>query len=194
MFTSLTPSRRSVVRSSRSHSPACSAERRSGSVTISASGVPAAVEVHDARVRAVDAPAGADVVELGRVLLQVDAVQPDVAQPPAAAQGLVVLADLVALREVGIEVVLAVEDRARRQLGVQRQPDHQSEVHRLGVGHRQGARQPQADGARPGVGRLAERQLAPAEHLRPRAELHVDLQADDGLEVGHAWGGSAGLR
>ena len=40
MFTSLTPSRRIVVRSSFSHSPACSAERRSGSVTISASGVP----------------------------------------------------------------------------------------------------------------------------------------------------------
>ena len=40
MFTSLTPSWRSVVRSSFSHSLACSAERRSGSVTISASGVP----------------------------------------------------------------------------------------------------------------------------------------------------------
>ena len=40
MFTSLTPSVRIVVRSSRSHSPACSAVRRSGSVTISASGVP----------------------------------------------------------------------------------------------------------------------------------------------------------
>ena len=40
MFTSLTPSWRSVVRSSRSHSPACSAERTSGSETISTSGVP----------------------------------------------------------------------------------------------------------------------------------------------------------
>ncbi len=40
MFTSLTPSWRSVVRRSRSHSLACSAERTSGSVTISASGVP----------------------------------------------------------------------------------------------------------------------------------------------------------
>ena len=40
MFTSLTPSWRSVVRSSFSHSLACSGERRSGSVTISASGVP----------------------------------------------------------------------------------------------------------------------------------------------------------
>ena len=40
MFTSLTPSWRSVVRRSFSHSEACSAERTSGSVTISASGVP----------------------------------------------------------------------------------------------------------------------------------------------------------
>ena len=41
MFTSETPSWRSVTRSSVSHSRACSAECRSGSVTISHSGVPA---------------------------------------------------------------------------------------------------------------------------------------------------------
>ena len=40
MFTSLTPSWRSVTRSRFSQSRACSAEWRSGSVTISASGVP----------------------------------------------------------------------------------------------------------------------------------------------------------
>ena len=40
MSTSETPSWRSVVRSSVSHSRACSAEARSGSVTISTSGVP----------------------------------------------------------------------------------------------------------------------------------------------------------
>ena len=40
MFTSLTPSWRSVTRSRFSQSRACSAECRSGSVTISASGVP----------------------------------------------------------------------------------------------------------------------------------------------------------
>ena len=40
MFTSETPSWRSVSRSSVSHSRACSAERTSGSVTISTSGVP----------------------------------------------------------------------------------------------------------------------------------------------------------
>ena len=40
MFTSLTPSARRVLRSSLRNSPACSAERMSGSVTISARGVP----------------------------------------------------------------------------------------------------------------------------------------------------------
>ena len=40
MFTSETPSRLSVARSRRAHSAASSAERRSGSVTISTSGVP----------------------------------------------------------------------------------------------------------------------------------------------------------
>ncbi len=40
MFTSLTPSWRSVTRSRFSHSRACSGEWMSGSVTISASGVP----------------------------------------------------------------------------------------------------------------------------------------------------------
>ena len=40
MFTSETPSRLSVVRSSVSQSRACSAEWMSGSVTISTSGVP----------------------------------------------------------------------------------------------------------------------------------------------------------
>ena len=77
----------------------------------------AAVEVDDARVRAVDPPARADVGQLGGVLLEVHAVDAHVPEPAAEAQGLVVLGDLVALRQVGIEVVLAVEDRARRELG-----------------------------------------------------------------------------
>ncbi len=146
----------------------------------------AAVEVDDRGLGAVDAPAGARVHELGRVLLEVHAMDAHVAQPPAPAQGLVVLGDLVVLGVVGIEVVLAVEDRPRGQLAVQREPDEQAVVDRLGVGHRQRARQPQAHLAGVRVGRLAEGQRAAAEHLRPRAELDVDLQADDGLVVGHA--------
>ena len=192
MFTSLTPSWRSVVRSSRSHSRGLLGRAHVGLGDDLDQRRAAAVEVDDRRVGAVDAPARADVDELGRVLLEVHAVDAHVAQPPAAAQGLVVLADLVALRQVGIEVVLAVEDRPRRELAAQRQPDHQAVVDRLGVGHRQRAGQAEADRAGARVRRLAERQLAAAEHLRPRAELDVDLQADDGLVVGHARRSRAG--
>ena len=82
MFTSLTPSWRSVVRRSRSHSPPARRaqvglgddlrQRRA-----------AAVEVDDALVRAVNAPARAEVDQLRGVLLEVDTVDAYLAQPPA---------------------------------------------------------------------------------------------------------------
>ena len=66
----------------------------------------AAVEVHDRGVGGVDAPAGADVdVLLGRVLREAHAVDAHVGEVAAVAQGLVVLGDLVALGQIGIEVV-----------------------------------------------------------------------------------------
>ena len=140
-----------------------------------------------------DAAARADVDQLRRVLLQVHAVDADLAQAPAAAQRLVVLGDLVALGQIGIEVVLAVEQRARRELGPKREPDHQPEVHRALVGDGQAPRQAEADGAGPRVGRLAEGELTAAEHLRDGRQLHVDLQADDGLEgAGARLGRAAG--
>ena len=145
-----------------------------------------AVVVDDRRVRAVDAAGLADVHELRRVLLEVDAVQPHVAQVAACAERDVVLGDLVALGEVGIEVVLAVEDRPRGDLAAERQPHHQPEVDGLGVGHRQRAGQPEADRAGARVRLLAEAQRAAAEHLRARRELHVDLEADHRLVRRHA--------
>src|SRR3954462_4445224 len=104
-----------------------------------------------------------------------------VAQVPARAQRDVVLGDLVALGEVGIEVVLAVEDRARRDLTAQRETHHDPVGHGLGVGHRQRAREAEADRAGAGVGLLAEAERAAAEHLRAGLELDVDLQPDHGL-------------
>src|SRR3712207_7945779 len=53
----------------------------------------------------------------------------------------------------------------------------------LPIYDRQRPGQPEADGAAARVRRLAERQRARAEHLRPRVELDVDLEADDGLVV-----------
>ena len=84
MFTSDTPMRRSVAWSRRPNSAASAAERRSGSVTISTSGVPPRLKSTTLRLGAVDAPGAAGVHELGRVLLQVHAVDAHVARggPP----------------------------------------------------------------------------------------------------------------
>ena len=83
----------------------------------------AAVEVDERRGRAVDAARRRDVDVLRRVLLEVRADDPDLdvavgrrhGETPARAERLVVLGDLVRLRVVGIEVVLAVEDGPRRR-------------------------------------------------------------------------------
>ena len=98
---------------------------------------------------------------------------------------MVVLADLVALGTVRIEVVLAVEDRALGGLALERHRDHQRQVHRLGVRHGKGARVGQADRAGERVRRCSERVGTATEHLRARAELHMDLEPDHRLVVAH---------
>ena len=94
------------------------------------------------------------------------------------------LGDLVPLGEVGIEVVLAGEDRARRDRAVGGQPGHDRVFDHLAVEDRQGSRQPQADRAGLGVGGVAEAGRAAAEDLAGGGQLDVDLQADDGFIVG----------
>jgi hypothetical protein len=79
-----------------------------------------------------------------------------------------------------------MEDRAGRDLGAERESDPDRVVDRLRIDDRQRSGQTEARRADVGVGRVAERQLAAAEHLRPRLELNVDLQADDRLELGLA--------
>ena len=152
-----------------------------------------AVVVDQRVVGLVDPARRAAVRRLAGVLLHVDArdadpprlaVDVDV-QVAADADRQVVLADLEVLRHVGIEVVLPVEQRVRRDRAVERQPDLDDRRDRLGVRHRQRARMPQADRTDVGVGLVAERVAAAAEHLRARGELDVTLQPDDGLQLGH---------
>ena len=123
MFTSEAPIWRIVVRSSCSHSRAVAASRMSGSVTISTSGVPPRLKSTRLAPEPWIRPDSRDVDQLRRVLLEVDAMDADVAEPAAGAERDVVLADLVRLRIVGIEVVLAVEDRPRRDLAAEREAD-----------------------------------------------------------------------
>jgi hypothetical protein len=183
MFTSLTPRLRSVARSSFSHSRACSAERSSGSVTISTSGVPPRLKSTTDCSEPWMRPLAPTWISFAASSSRCTRWIAHPGQAPAAAQRLVVLGDLVALRQVGIEVVLAVKDRAFSELAAERQTDHQPEVDRPRVDHRQRTRQAEADRAGARVRRLAEGQLAAAEHLRRRAQLHVDLEADHRLQL-----------
>ena len=146
------------------------------------------VEVHDGHVGVVHA--------LARVLFHVhardarpprDPVHLDV-EVPVLAERLVELADLVALGQVRIEVVLPRE-AARRP---NRAPERERRLHRhadgFAVQHRQRPRQPQANGAHLRVRRGAEGSGAAAECLRSREELRVHLQADDRLVDHGAFG------
>src|SRR5262249_23002982 len=98
----------------------------------------------------------------------------------ALAERPVELADLVALRQVAVEVVLAVELAPRCDLGAERERGAHGERERLLVEDRQGARLSGAARAGQRVRRRAEPVLAAAEELRARVELAVDLEPDDG--------------
>ena len=81
MFTSETPSWRSVVRSSCAHSRACAGAAQVGLGDDLDQRGAAAVEVDQRGAGAVDPARLADVDQLRRVLLEVDAVDADVAEP-----------------------------------------------------------------------------------------------------------------
>ena len=146
------------------------------------------VEVDERAVGAGDPALGAAHVHvLRRVLLEMGADDADLELAvggrqrhlPVHAEGLVVLGDLVALRQVGIEVVLAVEDRALGDLAAEAEAEQHRHLDRALVRHGQRSRVRQAHRARAGVLGRAVLELAAAEHLRPRLQVDVDLEADD---------------
>src|SRR5262249_2870856 len=102
------------------------------------------------------------------------------------AERLVVLADLVALRQVRIEVVLPRPDADRVDAALERPAHPHRELHHLLVQDAQHAGHAQADLAGVRVGWRAELGGAAAEDLAPGQELGVHLEPDDRLEVGHA--------
>ena len=150
-----------IARSSVTYWRACSAVRMSGRLTISTSGTPARLKSISECVAAVDPPAGAaDVRRLAGVLLEVGPLDADAravgqVEPAVDVERLVVLADLVRLRHVGIEVVLAVE-RARLDRAVEGQPDAHRQLDGLPVEHRQRARQAERHRVDVGVRLVAE--------------------------------------
>ncbi len=100
-----------------------------------------------------------------------------------AHDGVVHLTGLVALRQIWIEVILTVEHRDFRDLGV----DGEAKLHGHGDGllieHRQHARQAQVDGAGLGVRLGAKRSGGAGKDLRARCELNVDLEPDHGFPL-----------
>jgi len=141
--------------------------------------------------------------ELARVLLQVDAgdadapgraVHPDV-QMAVLRQGQFVLGNLVALGEIGIEIILPGKNRFFIDPAVGGQGHFQGEIHGLAVQDRQSPGHPQADLADLGVGRGSEMGGAAAENLAGGQEFGVDFQPDNrfvchhlNLSLGKEWG------
>jgi hypothetical protein len=89
-----------------------------------------------------------------------------------------VLADLVALGEVRVEVVLAREDAARRDGRADREAELDRARDGAAVEHGQGARQREIDHARLRVGFGAKRRRRAREDLARRRELRMRFQPD----------------
>ena len=158
------------------------AERMSGSDTISISGVPA-------RFRSMADISGMPLMQtLAGILLEMRARDTHAldgavflhhVEVALRDDGQLVLADLVALGKIGVEVVLACEHGAPRDLGIDGQPELHGHAHRLAVEHGQHARIAQVHqiGLRVGLGAIGRGRAG--EDLGLRGQLCVDLQADD---------------
>ena len=104
--------------------------------------------------------------------------------PAVLGQRLVELRNLVALGQVGIEIILAREDRPLAHLAVERQRSQRGKFDGLCVQHRQRAGQPQANGADVRVRVRSEMIGATAKCLCGREQLHVHFKADHWLVLG----------
>ncbi len=88
------------------------------------------------------------------------------------------LADLVALGQVGVEVVLAREHRARRDVGLHGQAELHGHAHGRFVEHGKRTGIAQVDDAGLGVGRRAITRRGTGKDLAAGGELGVDFQPD----------------
>src|SRR5262249_24850247 len=94
-----------------------------------------------------------------------------------------VLADLVALRQIGIEIVLPVKHRFEIDLGLEPKPGAHRLLDAFLVDHRQHARHRGVDQRHVRIGLAAEFGRGAGEQLRLRGDLGVDLETDDDLPV-----------
>jgi hypothetical protein len=123
-------------------------------------------------------PGDADGACRAVVELDLDLAAPD--------DGLGELRDLIALRQVRIKIILAVEHRVQVDLGVEPEPGAHRLLDGLAVDHRQHAGHRRVDQRDLGVGRGAERGGGAREQLGLGHRLGVDLEADDDFPVAGA--------
>jgi hypothetical protein len=118
-----------------------------------------------------------------------DPVRLDV-DPAKLGQRLVVLRNLVALGQVGIEVIFPRENRGLIDSAIQRHRRQRGELHGFLVQHGQSPRQSQAHRANVRIRRIAKPRRAGAENLGHRQQLDVHFQPDHRLELGGSGNGS----
>ena len=99
----------------------------------------------------------------------------------AERERLLVLGNLIALRQIGIEVVLAREHGALVHLRPERERGPHRVVDRGAIEHRQRARVPETHRADVRVRRRAEGGRTAAEDLGRRQQLRMNLETDDRL-------------
>src|SRR5690606_1569591 len=102
-------------------------------------------------------------------------------QRALAHQRVVELADLVALRQVGVEVVLAVEPAPLVDLRLDRHAGAHRLADALAVRHRQHPRHRRVDQANLAVRLGPERRRGAREQLGVAGDLRMDLEADHDL-------------
>jgi len=145
-----------------------------------------AVEIYQGIGRAGNPATFAAMDVLGCIFLLVHPLDPDSVclavycymKLPIHRERLIILRDLVTLWQVGIKIILAVEDALFRDRAFHRQRYPGQVTNSLAVHHRQRPRVRQAYRADARVGPAAELHAAAAEHLALCRELHVDLKSD----------------
>ena len=117
-------------------------------------------------------------MRLGRALVLL--VEQDL-ELALADERVVELADLIALRQVGVEIILAVEARPGIDLRLERHAGPHRLADAFAVRHRQHAGHGGVDQADLGVGLGAELGRRAGEELGVGGDLGVDLEADHDL-------------
>ena len=94
------------------------------------------------------------------------------------AQGQIVLRDLIILRHVRIEIILAIEFTERRNFAAEHQSRQHRQAQRLVIHHRQRARQAETDRTGQRIRLRPKLDRASAKHLRARLQLDVYFETD----------------